>query len=119
MNRTVIFYKTADGKCPVRDFLDSLSGKAAQKVTWVLSLLEDLDVVPSSYFKKLVGTEEIWECRINFGSKAYRISCFFAGNAVIVLTHGFVKKSQKTPQHEIEKAEAYRKDFLKRKKKHE
>ena len=114
MGRTVIFYQGADGKCPIQDFLDSLPGKAAQKVTWVLNLLEGLDIVPSSYFKKLVGTEEIWECRITFGSNAYRIFCFFVDNSVVVLTHGFVKKSQKTPKTEIEKAEAYRRDFLKR-----
>ncbi len=114
MRRSVVFYATVDGKCPVRDFLDSLPGKAAQKVTWVLSLLEDLAVVPSSYFKKLVGTEDIWECRIPFGSNAYRIFCFFAGSSVVVLTHGLVKKSQKTPRGEIDRAEEYRKDFLKR-----
>jgi phage-related protein len=75
--------------------------------------LEDLEIVPSSYFKKLLGTEETWECRIQFGSNTYRIFCFFIDNSVI-LTHGFVKKSQKTPAGEIERAEAYRRDFLKR-----
>ena len=119
MSRTVTFYKTIDGKCPIHDFLDSLPSKVAQKVTWVLNLLEDLDVVPSSYFKKLVGTEEIWECRIQFGSNTYRIFCFFADNSVVVLTHGFMKKSQKTPKSEIEKAESYRRDFLKRRPKYE
>lgn len=96
-----------------------LPSKAAQKVTWVLSLLEDLDIVPSSYFKKLVGTDEIWECRIQFGPNAYRIFCFFIGNSVVVLTHGLIKKSQKTPKQEIEKAQTYRKDFLKRRLNHE
>jgi len=113
VNRTVIFYRTVDGKCPVQEFIDSLPGKVAQKIVWVLRLLEDLEIVPSSYFKKLVGTEEIWECRIQFGSNAYRIFCFFMDNSV-VLTHGFVKKSQRTPMNEIERAEAYRKDFLRR-----
>ena len=113
MNRTVIFYRTVDGKCPVQEFIDSLPGKVAQKIVWVLKLLEDLQIVPSSYFKKLVGTEEIWECRIQFGSNTYRIFCFFIDNSVI-LTHGFVKKSQKIPAGEIERAEAYRRDFLKR-----
>ena len=113
MNRTVIFYKTVDGKCPVQEFLDSLPGKVAQKIAWVLRLLEDLERVPSFYFKKLVGTEEIWEGRIQFGSNAYRIFCFFVGNTV-VLTHGFAKKTQKTPIHEMERAAAYRKDFLRR-----
>ena len=113
MNRTVIFYRTVGGKCPIQEFIDSLPGKVAQKTVWVLKLLEDLEIVPSSYFKKLVGTEEIWECRIQFGSNTYRIFCFFIDNSV-VLTHGFVKKSQKTPVGEIERAEAYRRDFLKR-----
>ena len=113
MNRTVIFYRTADGKCPVQEFIDSLPGKVAQKIVWVLKLLEDLEIVPSSYFKKLVGTEEIWECRIQFGSNTYRIFCFFIDNSVI-LTHGFIKKSQRTPTYEIERAEAYRRDFFKR-----
>lgn len=91
-----------------------MSGKAAQKVTWVLKLLEDLDVVPANYFKKLVNTEEIWECRIQFASNAYRIFCFFEGDSVVVLTHGFTKKTQKTPRREIDRAEAYRKNHLKR-----
>ena len=114
MKRIVTFYKTPEGKCPIQEFLDSLPSKAAQKVTWVLNLLEDSDIVPSTYFKKLVGTEEIWECRIQFSSNAYRIFCFFADNSVVVLTHGFAKKSQKTPRSEIEKAEVFRKDFLRR-----
>ncbi|MBI4824770.1 MAG: type II toxin-antitoxin system RelE/ParE family toxin [Nitrospirae bacterium] len=119
MNRTVTFYKTADGKCPIQDFLDSLPGKAAQKVIWVLKLVEELDIVPSSYFKKLEGTEEIWECRIVFSSNSYRVFCFFADNSLVVLTHGFMKKSQKTPRAEIERAEAMRRDFLKRRTRHE
>ena len=39
-------------------FLDSLSAKVAQKVAGVPSLVEDLDVVPATYFKKFVNTEE-------------------------------------------------------------
>jgi phage-related protein len=113
VNRTVIFYRTVDGKCPVQEFIDSLPGKVAQKIVWVFKLLEDLEIVPSFYFKKLVGTEEIWECRIQFGSNTYRIFCFFIDNYVI-LTHGFIKKSQRTPAGEIERAEAYRRDFFKR-----
>jgi len=113
VDRTVIFYRTVDGKCPAQEFIDSLPGKVAQKIVWVLKLLEDLEIVPSSYFKKLVGTEEIWECRIQFGSNTYRIFCFFIDSSVI-LTHGFIKKSQRTPTYEIERAEAYRRDFFKR-----
>ncbi|HSN22913.1 MAG TPA: hypothetical protein VLS45_01880 [Methylomicrobium sp.] len=40
--RKVIFYETAGGKCPAAEFLDALPGKQAQKVTWVLHLIEEL-----------------------------------------------------------------------------
>jgi phage-related protein len=114
VKRTIVFYQTADGKCPIRDFLDALPAKAAQKVTWVLSLVEELDIIPSAYFQKLSGTEGIWECRITFGSNAYRIFCFFEKNSLIILTHGLVKKTRKTPRAEIIMAETYRKDYLSR-----
>lgn len=117
MKRTVVFYKTVDGKCPVQDFMDSLPGQAAQKVTWVLNLVEELDIIPSSYFRKLLGTEEIWECRIKFGSNSYRILCFLDKGSFVVLTHGFSKKTQKPPKMEIERAESYRKDYLERREK--
>ncbi len=116
MGRDIIFYKTGEGKCPVEEFLDSLPSKAAQKAVWVLSLAEDMDILPSSYLKKLVGSDDIWEFRFQYGSSAYRIFCFFAGKSVVVLTHGLVKKTQKTPHKEIERAEAYKQDFLKRRK---
>ena len=114
MKRDVQFYKTIDGYCPVQKFIDSLSGKAAQKITWTLSLLEELDVLPSSYFKKLVNSDGIWEVRISLGSDIYRIFCFFTGKSVVILTHGLVKKTQKTPPGEIERAESYKQEYLSR-----
>jgi phage-related protein len=71
-------------------------------------------VVPSTYFKKLVSTEAIWECRVQHDAHTYRLFCFFAGHGVIVLTNGLMKKTQKTPQREIERAEASRRDYLQR-----
>ena len=57
MAREIIFYKTATGKCPVAEFLDTLSGKQAKKAVWVLNLVEELDLVPAQYFKKMVKHE--------------------------------------------------------------
>ena len=59
--RTVNFYRLPNGVGPIETFLDSLTGKQAQKVLWVLQLIEELDVVPRQYFKKLVDSEGIWE----------------------------------------------------------
>jgi phage-related protein len=115
MNRNIIFYRTEGGKCPVEEFLDSLRPKEAQKVLWVLRLIAELDRIPSQYFKKLTGTEEIWECRIRIKSKAYRIFCFFVGGNTLVLTHGYSKKSQRTDPKQINLAETYRRDYLDRK----
>jgi len=57
--REVIFYKTQNGDCPIEKFLDSLSAKQAKKVTWVLSLIEELAFVPKQYFKKLEDTDDV------------------------------------------------------------
>jgi len=55
MGKIVRFYQTEDGRTPVKDFLDSLPGKVAQKVLWVLMVAEELDTLPTTYFKKLGG----------------------------------------------------------------
>ncbi len=102
------------GKCPVEEFLDSLSPKEAQKVTWVLKLIEELPRVPSHYFKKLVNTEDIWEVRVIFGKNIFRILGFWDGPKLVVLTHAFQKKTQKTPKQAIQIAEARRREYLRR-----
>ena len=119
MGKIVRFYQAVDGKTPVKDFLDSLPGKVAQKILWVLMVAEELDTLPTTYFKKLVGSDDIWECRVQFASNDYRILCFHAGGSVLVLTNGFMKKTQKTPTKEIERAETCKRDYLRRHKRHE
>lgn len=79
-------------------------------------MLEELDVIPQTYLKKLVNTEGIWEIRTSVGNDAYRIFCFFVNGSVVMLTHGLIKKTQKTPTAEIRKAEAFRRDYLARRK---
>ena len=51
--REVRFYRTKAGHSPVEEFLDALSGKQAQKVAWVLRLIEEIEAVPSQYLKNL------------------------------------------------------------------
>ena len=114
--REVIFYKLPNGICPVEEFLDSLGGKQADKITWVLSLVEDIQLVPKQYFKKLVGTDDIWEVRIEFGSDMFRLLGFFDQGSLVVLTNGFTKKTQKTPTNEIAIAEKRKKDYLTKRK---
>jgi phage-related protein len=102
---------------PVEEFLDSLTGKQAQKVLWVLRLVEELDVVPSQYLTKLAGTEDIWEVRAQFGGDIFRMLGFFAQSTVFVLTNGFVKKTQKTPPQEVAVATRRKHEYSSRQRK--
>lgn len=110
----VRFYRSATGNCPVEDFLDSLSGKQAQKVIWVLRLFGELDTVPSEYFKKLTATEGIWEVRVRHGGNIFRLLGFLHGRDELILTHGFTKKTNRVPRQEIDVAEQRKKEFLDR-----
>jgi len=112
--RTIEFYRLAGGQCPVEEFLDSLNGKQAKKILWVLQLIEDLDMVPRQYFKKLVSSDDIWEIRIQSGNDIFRLLSFFYKGSILILTNGFAKKSQKTPQKEIALAVRRKADYFSR-----
>ena len=113
--REILFYETASCQKPIEDFLDQLPSKQAQKVTWVLKLVEDLERVPSKYFKKMVKTEDLWEIRVAAGSSIFRLIGFFDGPNLVVLAHAFQKKTQKTPERVIKVAEERKKDYFGRK----
>ena len=114
MIRSIEFYRTEDRECPVENLLDSLEDKEAQKVLWVFRLIERLERVPSKYFKKLIDTEEIWECRVPTPRGTYRFFGFFLQGGKLIFTHGYSKKTQKTDPKEIGRAERYRQEYLKR-----
>jgi len=112
--REVGFYRTKSGHCPVEEFLDGLDGKQAQKVFWVLRLIEELEMVPSQYLKKLVGTEDLWEVRAQYGGDTFRLLGFFDGRELLVLTSGFAKKTEKIPRQELSLATKRRQDYWSR-----
>ena len=58
--RIITFYESSSGQSPVEEVLDSLTDQQARKVIWVMRLVEQLQIVPAQYLKKLVGTEHIW-----------------------------------------------------------
>jgi len=77
-----------------------------------LNLVEDLERVPSKYFKKMVNTEDLWEIRAAAGSNIFRLIGFFDGSNLVVLAHAFHKKTQKTPKQAIKIAEERKKDYF-------
>ena len=109
----VIFYQKADGSYPVVDFLATLDEKMRAKVTRSLKLLEaegHLLRAPNS--KEL--TDGIMELRITFGGNISRVLYFFIVGNTAVVTNGFIKKSQKTPSEEMQRAKRYRADYQRR-----
>lgn len=112
--RLVNFYKTKNGKCPVEEYLDSLSNKQVEKVFFVLQLIESLEAVPQKYFKKLVSIDDLWEVRVQLGNNIFRFLGFFDGSELVILNHAFTKKTQKTPKKEIKIAEQRKKDYFSR-----
>ena len=105
------------GKSATEEFIDSLDEKAQKKCLFVLGLAKDCGVLPAQYFKKLAGSDGIWEIRIQMGGQIYRLLCFWGAGNSLVLTHGFKKKTQKTPKAEIEIAQRWKKMYFQSKQK--
>jgi len=110
--KKILFYKLPSGKSPVETFLDSLSVKEAQKVTWVLMLIEEQEQVSTKYYKQLSNTDGIVEVRVQIAKNHFRLLGFEHKGSLVVLTNGFRKKDQKVPKPEIDLAQQRRKEYL-------
>jgi hypothetical protein len=80
--RSIEFYRTARGTCPVEEFLDALADKQAQKVAWVLRLVERLDRVPEQYLSDSLAPmrfgrfgPRVLERVIGFSDSSTGLSC--------------------------------------------
>ena len=112
--RKIIFYRLENGMSPVENFLESLTNKQVEKVFFVLDLIENINIVPRKFFKKLEATDDIWEVRVQYGNNIFRLFGFFDGNDLVVLNHAFTKKTQKIPKKEIKIAEQRKKNYFSR-----
>lgn len=107
----VILSKKAD------DFLSKLDLKIKDKV--IYNIRKSTYIIDSELFKKLDDTE-IWEFRTHYNKIQYRLLAFWDKTSdvdtLVIATHGFIKKTQKTPQKEIIRAEEIRKIYFNSKK---
>ncbi len=81
-----------------------------------MKIIEDIDRIPEIYLKHLKNTSGLYEIRVQVGSNIYRIFCFFDIDNIVIIGHGFQKKSQKTPKQQIERAELIKKEYYDSKK---
>lgn len=113
LNFTVEYFEKPDGTFPAEKFILSQDIKMKAKIFRMLELLElKGNELREPYSKEL--TNEIYELRIKQGSDITRILYFFVIGRKIILTNGFVKKTNKTPIKELKKAKEYRKVYFER-----
>ncbi len=113
MKFEVEFYKTENGKEPIAEFLDSLDNKMTAKLVGLMEILEEKGTeLRMPYSEHL--EEGIFELRCKQGSNITRVLYFFFVGRKIIVTNGFVKKTQKTPPKEIKLAKERRADWIRR-----
>lgn len=109
-----LFYALPDGTKPVKTFLVELDPKMRAKMLRAIALLElagnELREPDSKHL-----TDGIFELRAKVSTDISRVLYFFIVGKRAILTHGFIKKSDKTPPSEIDRAKRYREEYLSRK----
>lgn len=111
------FYMKENGNVPVRDFLYSLSPKLRAKAFKDIELLKNMgNDLREPYVKAMKGKKNkgLYELRIKFSNDIARIFYFTYHDNRYVLLHGFIKKTMKTPENEIDKARKYMEDYIRR-----
>ena len=111
----IIFYEKEDGTRPVREFLDKLPAKHLAKAFRDIDVLEKYGTSLTAPHVKHIK-EKLWELRIKSASDISRIFYFVHAGEDLVLLHGFIKKTQKTPVKEIQTANKYLEDYQRRNK---
>ncbi len=94
------------------EFLFSLPDKVRKKIVYNINRISNGEK-DSEIFSKL-GDTDIWEFRTLFNNVKYRLFAFWDTEqaAIIIATHGIIKKTQKTPKREITRAEELRKAYF-------
>lgn len=109
----VEYFEKEDGTYPAEEFILSQDVKMRAKLFRLLELLEEKgNTLREPYSKSL--DDGIFEIRAKQGNNITRVLYFFYIGNKIILTNGFVKKSQKTPPSEIALAKKYRAEYEKR-----
>ena len=83
-------------------FISELTDKEIKKLDYIISLLETEDRLPIKFIKYL--RDGLYELRMEYNGNIYRVFFIFDEDRIVVLFNGFQKKTQKTPENEIERA---------------
>lgn len=98
------------------EFYQKQDEKVKEKIKYVLELIKQVEKVPEKFLKHITGTDSLYEIRIEYQSNIYRIFCCFDKGHLVILFNGFQKKTQKTPNNDLEKAEKLKNEYFENKK---
>lgn len=104
--RTIVEYENH-----FSNFIKQQPEKVQNKIFKIIEILEILEFIPEQYLKSIKGTKGLYEVRIRLGNNIWRVFCFLDNDCIVILLNGFTKKSQRTPNREIEKAERLMKQY--------
>lgn len=93
------------------EFYDKQTIPVQKKIAWTLRLIEEIPTPSPKHFKSISDAPGLFEIRVRVGSNIFRIFCFFDGPTQLLICHGFQKKTQKTPRHEIVRARKIKRQF--------
>lgn len=104
------FYISASGREPVRDWLKSLHLEDRKTIGKDIATIEYAWPVGMPLCRSLRGG--LWEVRSNLQHGRISRVLFFTVRSRMVLLHGFIKKTQKTPDKDLQIAEQRMKEVL-------
>jgi phage-related protein len=106
---TARFFESETGKKPVREWLLELSGEDRRIIGYDIQTVEFGWPIGMPTCKPLSGG--LWEVRSSLSSSRIARVIFCMREGEMVLLHGFIKKTQKTPQQDILLANNRRKEL--------
>ena len=99
-----------------KEFKKELPQSALKKIYQTFLYIMTLEVIPAKYLRSISGIPGLYEIRVEDEGNIFRIFCCFDEGNLVILFNGFQKKTQKTPQNEIDKAKRIMKEYFYNKK---
>ena len=102
--RTVIAYKHY-----FADFVKSIGATEARKIFYVIEMLKTQERISEKFVKSI--RDGLYEIRAEYGGNIFRVFFVFDNGNIVILFNGFQKKTQRTPNSEIEKALKIKREY--------
>ncbi len=98
------------------DFYEAQIPAVQKKIDWTLDVIREFRIVPEQYLDSMEGYPGMFNVRVAFGGRIFRAFCLFDEGNLVVLLHGFEKKTQTTPRRELDRALRIQREYYDAKK---